>query len=464
MNRKPLSRRAALRGAGGVAIGLPFLDAMLGTGRRAARAAAFPTRFLVFFHPNGFPRESMWFPTVNGSDFTLPAMMSALNRHKGDLTFLGPIRNEASYHGPATGQAHDVGIGTLLSGTECVSGPGDGACSIISAGSAGGPTLDQVVAQKIGTTTKFRSLQLGFNDKNDCRFLQQSLIQETLCYEGVGRRLPPIGKPGDAFAKIFGGGGGQVLDPTAAERLRQRKQSVLDAVKGDIGELSAKLGAGDRTRLDGHLAIIRDLEKRLASAPPPSSTCQNPSAPPVSLASGVGNDDNRLKDVSPLMIDLAVQAMACDLTRVVALQWGEAGGSRQYPFVGFNDMFHWHFADQPGNPKWEAYVRIFEWFAGEVAYLLDKMKSVPEGPGTMLDNTLVLWLSDLGLQNAHSRNNLGMVLAGKAGGLIQGNRFVRVASTATTNDLYTSILNLFGIPATTFGNPAYSHGPLAGVV
>lgn len=466
----PLARRAVLRGAGGAAIALPFLQAMLGRARKAY--AADPKRFIVFYHPQGVNLKT-WNPRRRSTtDWDLSESLTPLAPHKQDVVVVQGLRTEAAYHGPS-GQPHDSAFASLLTGIECLrKGPG-GACTSVPDGSHGGPSIDQEIAKAIGGGTKFRSLELSpLPPPMEAGCGGGSLVQDHLSYRGPWMPNPAERRAENAFARLFGEGVGAQQDTAAIKRALLRKQSVLDTIKADFASLNARLGGADRVRVDQHLSAIRDIERRIQTMTAESAACVVPMKPPAS-PTGTSNGFipegwelmNNLPRLGRIHMDLMVMAMACDLTRVGTLQWGTGTYHLPFPWLGFTGDYHWHW--YPGDAVAEPMVtKIVTWYAQQFAYLLDKLKELPEAGGTMLDNSLALWVSEFSYQGMHDggdRQNLPVVLGGRAGGKLVTNRSMLFPQTAQ-NGLLISLLHLFGIPATTFGNPAYCKGPLPGLV
>jgi hypothetical protein len=449
-----LGRRTVLRGAGGVALALPWLEAMGLPGRGTARAASltgFPKRFMVFFSPNGTVKDQ-WVPTGDANSWTLSPILKPLEPYKEHVVVLDGIRNEASYHGP--GDGHQTGMGCMLTAIELLPGTTKGGCATCApAGYASGPSVDQVIVQKSPTKTKFPSLELGVNA--GARGTQWGYSN----YQASNMPLPLENSPTRVFQRVFtdfqGGGG---ADPTALARLRAERKSLLDAVTNHYQSLSAKLGQSDRQRLQSHLQGVRELEMRLgaASTGPAagSAGCAKPATPSTSTDPQIVGD---------LQADLLVTAMACDLTRVGTIQWENSVGNMRFSWLGATRSHHDLSHDPDTNAESKAMLtKINIYLSERLAYIARKLKSIPEGPGTMLDNTCILWCNELNRGNAHDRAAMPFVLVGKAGGALRTNRFMRFTRTNHGN-LFVSLLNMYDIPATTFGNPAYCTGALSGL-
>lgn len=474
-----LPRRKFLRAAGGLGFGLPFLDAMVGVSSRQARAQAFPQRFVSFFNAMGYGLEKDMYPTGTETNFTLAYNMQDLAPHKADLVVIKPLRDLVATR--SGGLNHEY-MAELMSGVPPLRGslPGNG-CANIPGGSAGGPTIDAVIAQRSAGQTAFPSLEFGFEDMYDNTFCGSA--QRYVSYRTAGQANVPEGKPGRMFNKLMGATG-QVLDPQAAERLRARKQSVIDAVKGDLSDLLPRLGGSDRRRVDEHLTGIREIERRLTMTVSAGAACGSPTAPPTTLADGRNKNFNLTPDITKLHIDMLVLALSCDMTRVGTIQLGTSSGGEQYPFKGFRLDWHWHWPYEDARDgrlsgadatNFAAYRAVHRWFGEMFGYLIDKMKAVPEGDKTLFHNSLCMWWSDMGIQTLHTTVNHAFVLAGQAGGKLRTGRFLDMGSTGTgvqgypigrynVQHLLTSIMNVFGDPTTAFGDASISTGALPGLV
>ena len=443
-----LSRRSFLRGVGGVSLGLPLLQAMGGC-RSTARSGrsqtlglgGAPTRFVVFYTPNGTIRER-WLPSGAETAFTLSPILASLAPYQSDLLVLDGVDALSAYNGP--GDAHQKGTGQALTGTELQEGDFLGADGL-TAGWANGISVDQQIADTIGGTTKFRSLEFGVH-------VYGANVGSRISYRGPAQPIPPENDPAAAFARIFSD---LASDPAMADARIARRRSVLDAVSRDYEALLPRLGAADRQTLEGHLDAIRDIETRLGAGGTLSPTC----APPVIGTVPDPTQSVNIPALGTLQMDLLVMALACDLTRVASLMWTNSATMKTFPWLGIGEGHHElaHRGDEDLDAK-EKLVRINTWYAEQFAYLVGKLKSVPEGEGTLLDNTLLVWVNEHSKGNTHDRHGIPYVLAGQAGGRLATGRFLTVDGDVPHNDLWVSCLNLFGVETTTFGNTAYCTG------
>lgn len=445
LGRFALPRRTILRGAGGVAVALPFLDAMVRV--RRAHAQAPRSRFIVMFNANGTLAES-WNPTGTETSFTLSPILSPLAPYQSDLLILQGLDNLAAV-ASAGGNPHDKGTGCLLTGIGLVPGPsGEGEAGHLWDGTAGGISIDQEMAKHIGTQHKFKSLEFGVQAGG-----LKMAIPNRVSYLAPFQAVPPENKPEAAFARIFGD---LNADPAVIAETRARKQSILDSVKGDLSDMKARLGADDRRKLDAHTGAIRELELRLSSgAGMAGASCSKPAAPAATTD---------YQAVGRLQMDLLVMALVCDLTRVATLQWSTGQSEIRFSWLGISEGHHAvsHRGDSDATAV-SNLMKIQQWYGQQFAYLLGKLKAVQDGPsGTLLDQCAALWANELGRGNSHLLQNLPFVLAGKAGGKLRTGRYLKYVQ-ETNNDLFVALLNVFGVPMTTFGDPRYCKGPLAGL-
>jgi hypothetical protein len=328
------------------------------------------------------------------------------------------------------------------------------------AGWASGISVDQEIAAAIGKDTKHKSLHFGVQSTA----YGGTEVRTVMSYSGSDQPIANETSPYSMYNLVFSGLG---QDPAGAAALRARRQSVLDAVGKQYEGLTPKLGAEDRVKLEQHLAAVRDVEQRLDS---PSGTvggsCQVPDVgAPIDL-----NDPMSYPVIGKLHMDLLVMALACDLTRVATLQWSASTNNKPYPFLSYDsgagpqailDDEH-VMGHQPDSDvhAWNKLRIIRRWYMDQLAYLLGKLKEIPEGDGSMLDNTVVLVASEITRGNTHSHMDAPFLLAGSGGGYFKTGRSLNYSGDVPHNNLLVSIMNAMGIPATTFGDPEFCKGPL----
>jgi hypothetical protein len=459
-----LDRRTLLRGAGGVALGLPLLDAMIGKDREAyGQSATIPKRFIVLYQTQGTLMDS-WLPTQNGSDYTFGPILDQLTPHKQDMVVLTGIDDQSALLDHVN--AHERAPAHVLIGRQML-----GATHL----TANGPSLDHVLADRISPADiPIQSLHLGANRPWEFSFT------------GPQAPIDRLTQPMDAFNLLFTGfvPPGNGPDPNQAEALRQqkRKLTVLDSVKTNAASLRQKLGAQDKMTLDAYLDRINAIETRITAtnAPPPGAMCM-PVMPMLQKSPYRTNNTpptfNPFYDPdvsSRAMMDLIVEALACDRTRVVTMGWDEpnvydwltdANGQ-----VIQADDWHQDYVHPGGgtvampSPQRDRLFRVFRYYHGEANYFLDKMKSTTEGDGTLLDHSLVLSINEFSSGSTHSSLGKPYWIAGKLGGMIQTGRWLQFNS-VPHNRLLLSVLRAFGQTDATFGDPQFcGDGPLTGLV
>jgi hypothetical protein len=410
--RKELSRRAFLKGVGlsgaSITIGLPAFDACFNANGTAyaegAASAAAPIepRFVLWFNGNGIV-EKYWIPRQDGEDFEFTPCLQPLARFRDDIHVLSGVDNAAA-RSSGPGNGHHKSMSALLSG-EAFTGRG-----------AGGPSIDQVIAAKIGSESRFRSLQVGV-----CQESFGESVQRNMSWAGRDRPLPPEMIPQRLFDRLFG---------TREQYWIERKKSVLDAVRADAMSLKQGLGHGDGHRLEEYLSSIRSLERSVASLPPEYSRVVEQPAE--------GGDLKDWPRIAKLQTDLLVHALASRQTRVASYMLTKCQGLSRFPWLGYTyDRHHGYTHGGADTPRGQRTLRdICRWHVEEFAYFVARLKSIPEGDGTLLDHTCALFVHEHAEANPHKNSGLAMIAAGHAGNMRTG-RHTRV--TGTVGDLYLTL-------------------------
>jgi hypothetical protein len=439
---KRLSRRTILRGAGGAAIALPFLDAML---PRRAQAATPARRFIVMFSANG--TLPAWTPTGSERSFTLSPILSPLAPHRDDLVVIQGLLQQGG-----GGDGHQNGIGGMLTGCPLNPGPFAGV-GAPPAGWATGPSIDQRIADALAAPTPFRSLELG---------VQVGAADNwgRMIYRAANQPLPPADDPVAVYNTVFSD---LHTDPAVLARQRARHKSILDAVGAEYTRIGNLLGSADKQRLDAHLTAVRDIEKRLTTDLVQSDpACADPTVPSVAAQA-----NDAFPAVGGIQMDLLTMALACDLTRVASLQWSRSVSQVRFTWLGIADGHHdlSHRSDTDADAV-NKLTQINTWYAQQMAGLIARLKATPDAAGgTLFDNTLILWCNELAKGNTHSRQDAPYVLAGTGGGPLATGRYLDYEGQGLAhNNLLVSILNAMDIPDTTFGQPGWCTGPLSGLV
>ncbi len=393
-----------------IRVGLPAFDAMFnpsGTAYAATEAAHFgsdaiESRFIVWFNGNGIV-EKYWIPRQEGADYELTPCLRPLAAHRKDIHVLSGVDNPAARI-PGPGNGHAKSMSGLMSG-EAFTGRG-----------AGGPSIDQVIAQQIGKNSRFRSLQIGV-----CQESFGESVQRNMSWAGRDRPLPPEMIPHRLFDRLFG---------SKEEYWIERKKSILDAVSGEAKTLKTSLGHTDQDRLDEYLSSVRSLERSVASLPPEYKRVVE--RPPE------GGDLKDWPRIAKLQSDLLVHALASRQTRVASYMLTKCQGLSRFPWLGYTaERHHEYTHGQVETPHGQRILRdINRWHVEEFAYLLAKLKSIPEGDGTLLDHTCALFVHEHAEANAHKNSGLAMIVAGHVGRLKTG---MHTKEAGTVGDLYTTI-------------------------
>jgi Protein of unknown function (DUF1552) len=456
---KTLNRRSLLRGAGGIAVALPFLDAM--SRPRRARAAGVAKRFIVFFSANGYIMNK-WVPGGGETDFTLSPILAPLAPHRDRLLILHGLNNEVSYNSPGS-NGHDLAMGTLMTAMPMKIGPsGLGRAGHIIDGTAGGPSIDQVIAKTIGAGKRFTSLSLGVQSTST---ILEPMVTK-MAYRASGDPVIPEDDPARAFAALFGD---TQATQAAILATQKRRGTVLDAVLADLGTLSSTLGSADKAKLDAHATSIRELEKQLLTAGSTTSSCRGvtPIAPTVSLKPYSCLQDARpatcvgdFPTIAAAQLDILTLALACDLTRVATIQWSTAESTVVHSQIGVTYEHHKMSHDEVNMA--DNITKVNTWYAQQFAALLTKLKGITDADGqTLLDGSVVFWVNELSDGASHDRRGQPWVLAGQGNGALRPGRYLHNAGDPH-NKLYAAFLNMFGITANGFGDARFP-GVLTGL-
>ena len=431
------TRRRFLRALGLSAALTPFVGG-LSSAVAAARPVASRKRLVLVFSPNGTVPDEFW-PDQTGPDFAFKKILEPLAAHRGRTLLLRGVSNKVR----GDGDGHMRGMSCMLTAKELFPGNIQGG-SDTPAGWASGISIDQEIKNFLqgqeGTRTSHGSLTLGVAvpDRAD--------PWTRWSYAGPNQPITPMDDPAQVFQALYGG----LAD-------KETVGSVLDDVASDLKALAAKVPPADRERLDRHLTQVREFEQKLKQ---PAAKGKFPVQEPPA---GLELTNDRIPDISRAQIDLLVGALANDNARVATLQYTNSVGQARMTWLGIQDGHH-SLSHDPDHAKesHDKLVRINQWFAGEIAYLADRLAALPEadGKGTLLDNTLIVWTNELGKGNSHSQDNIPFLLLGGGAGFRMG-RALDLGGVAH-NRLWLAVAHGFGHQLKTFGNPALCEGgPLA---
>ncbi len=467
-SKNRLHRRSLLRGAGGLALGLPFLSAMLRPGQSHAADEA-PLRLVIFYTPGGTLLDK-WLPSAGADGLTLKPMLEPLTPFRDRLTFLQGLGLQITQLG--VGHPHSRGMAGVLTGRELLAG--NFATNGGNASFANGISIDQAVAARVSTGLPFKSLEVAAGWSTGLGAGGMPHPANIINSAGAKQPIPPSGNPLSTFKRLFGDGS------TNIDEQRLWSTTILDSVASEYKRISQQLGAEDRQKLEAHLALIEESRKGLgagvnAACKPPTSVNSDPNFYEDSFSDGASSDGGadaigsgaKVPAKGAIMTELLVAALACGSTNVATMQWADGEAKFLLGFLKDNagkplvDHHHGYQHDrgfQPGSLE-----IIYHFYAERFADLLRRMDAVVEGNGkTLLDNSLVLAISEIQKPDTHDQRNMPFILAGGAGGRLRGNRLVKVTE-QPHNNLLASIDHLFGGDSPKFGHPDFCTGPLAGV-
>lgn len=463
MRGSRLGRRDFLRalGVGGAAV-LPFVPLL----EAHSASTPPPKRIVFFFSSNGTIHES-FFPKMVAGKLELSTILAPLEKVKSRLLVVDGLSHKVVLE-KSNRSGHTAGMNTALTGrNNKIIDPSQPLHSF-----ATGISLDQHLAHRIGGATKLRSLECGVQvDPYDRDFA-------CLSYRGALQPILPESNPYRVFDRVFRGLSARHApdapdDPAARERLADRRR-VLAAVASDLDAVRGRLPQSDRIKMEAHLGALRNLDHSLTTGVGAAEgrTCRKPDL-------GRPLDPWRNDDIpalAKLQTDLLVMALACDLTRVGTLQLGRAGAGHRFNWLGPEFAIDPEIgptcqakgihalAHRENDPTSRAkLVRIHTWYAEQLAYLVDQLAAIPEGGGSMLDNTLVVWLNELGTGGDHGHERTPWVIAGNAGRHFETGRVVSFPG-EPHNRLLLSLAHAMGVEDDTFGDPDYcKSGPLTGL-
>ena len=437
-----LSRRSVLAGLGVSAAAAPFLPVLESA---AGGVETPPLRFIVFFHPHGVVRDA-WLPTGTSSDFTLPTILAPLSAFQDRLVVLDGL--DVKPTGPQGG-AHTVGPPFVFTASPMEEGTefDHGCCT--PHGWNTHASIDQVIADAVGQTTPFRSVLAGVQTGGNHP-------GSRISYAGPGQPLAPERNPQALFEALFGEFG--VDEATAAKR-RADRLSVIDVVAPELEAVQGKVSANDQLKIERHLDALRDMEKQLQT----EYVCTQPPAPVAAAYDDVAN----IGMVSRQQLDIVAEALACDMTRVASVMYrrGENDG-QSYPHIDIDVEHHLtsHEVLETNAQAKADLVAIYEFYAQELAYLAGRLDGMLEADGsTVLDNTVVLWASEVAVGRTHAWENIPFVLLGGAQGRIQTQRFHQFGGENHCR-LMVTLCQAFGLDVQTFGGFDTGGGALPGLL
>jgi hypothetical protein len=430
-----------LRGMG-AAIALPVLDAMLPASARAAAAAPKPpTRMACIYFPNGVWQDA-WIPTAAGTEFELPYSLEPLANFRNDLNILSGLDKAASRQG----DGHYAKTANFLTGEPVTKTTGKDI-------SAGGISMDQLVAKELGHLTPLSSLELGTDpvisgiDSNvGYTRLYGSYISWRSATLPVAREI----NPRFAYERLFGASEAS-KDARSISR-NAAFHSMLDLALDDAKRLRSRLGRDDQVKLDEYLESVRAVETRIEFSMKPDPREWRPESTPELPPAPAGVPQDAVEHVK-LMLDLMVLAFQTDATRVQSFMFANDVSGRNFSFLpGVSGGHHEISHHESKEEKIAQYKEITRWHVAQYAYLLERLRAIPEGEGTLLDNSMILFGSSISDGNRHDPNNLPILVAGKAGGRFRTGQHIASEKNTPLCNLYHTMINGMGVEVDGFGD------------
>jgi hypothetical protein len=442
ITKKTLPRRAFLRGIAGATIALPVLDAMFPALMTAFENAGSkpPVRLGFAYVPNGIINlNGEWKPATTGAGFEFASTMKGLEPYREHLLVLsGLTQNTGRALGDGPGDHARAGA-SYLTGVHPKKTEGADIHAGISA--------DQIAAREFGKYTQIASLELGLEAAGlmgGCDSGYSCAYNNTLSWRTPTTPLTVEVDPRAVFERLFGDG--QTTSPEARLARMKRDTSILDFMKEDVSRMGTRLGARDKNKLSEYLDAIRDIERRIQLAESQNASFKMPlMEKPTSIPEDF---DEHAK----LMIDLQVIAFQADLTRVSTFMFGREESNRPYKIVGVPDGHHSVTHHQSDPEKIAKVIKINEYHVKTFAYYVEKMKTTPDGDGSLLDHSMLLYGSSINDGMKHTHDDIPTVLLGGANGSLKGGKHIAYKPDTPMNNLLVSMLEKSGVNIDQFGD------------
>ena len=437
--KKAIRRRTFLRGMGAT-LAIPWVGAMV-----PAFASKFdagvnsPTRLAFVYVPNGVIMNK-WTPATEGAAFEMTPILEPLAQFRDQLLVLSGLdSNEAlGLPGEPVGE-HPRASGAYLT---CVRAKPTGGADVVA-----GISVDQVVAKELQKYTQLGSLELGIESSEvvgACNANYSCAYHNTICWRNATTPLPMENQPRVVFERLFGDS--ESTDRTARLARMKERRSILDFLTHDVARLLRDLGSSDRTKVNQYIDAVRDVERRIQMAEEQSSwelpDFQRP----------VGGIPATFTEHIKLLFDLMVLAFQTDLTRVSTLMVGHEMSAQAYPDLGIWDPYHplTHHQGDPEKIAKALQINIFH--TKMFAYFLERLRSTPDGDGSLLDHSMIAYGAGLSDGNQHLPTDLPLLLVGRGGGKVKGGRYVRYPKGTPLANMWLTMLDRLGIPIEKFGD------------
>jgi Protein of unknown function (DUF1552) len=434
--KKAIPRRTFLRGVG-TTLALPFLDGMVPAFASTIERA---TRFSVVYVANGVMMDK-WTPVADGAAFELTPILEPLAPFRDRLLVISGLTNKAAFALPGEdGGAHSRSSGAFLTGVPPK--------KTETSNTDGGISVDQIVAHELGKQTQLASLELGL-DSNEliggCETGWSCAYINTLSWRNPTTPMPIENQPRLVFERLFGDI--DSTDPAERRARFQENRSILDSVTESMSHLLNRLGPSDRAKFTQYTDAIRDVERRIQMAELQASR----ELPVIERPAGI---PATFGEHAKIMFDLQVLAYQCDLTRVITCMMARETSSRTYNEIGVADPHHPLTHHQGDKEKIAKVVKINIYHAQMFAYFLEKLRATPDGDGSLLDHTVIVYGGGISDGNQHSYTDLPILLAGGKANQFKGGRHLSYPMDTDTPlaNLHLTVLGMLGIPVENFGD------------
>jgi len=438
ITKKAISRRTVLRGLG-VGVSLPLLDAMVPALTAFQKTAAKPVnRFGAVYVPNGMVMPH-WTPASEGSAFEFTPILKPLEPFRDRLLVLSGLNSTPPAKQGAVGVHARASTRFLTDVPPKVTNGADLEAGI---------SMDQIAARELGRRTQLASLELGLESTESgasCDNGFNCVYTSTISWRGATTPLPTEHNPREVFERLFGDT--TSTDPATRLARIQQERSILDSVSQRIGRLGQRVGSGDRAKLDEYFEAIRDIERRIQNAEQESAT----ELPVVDQPAGI---PATFEEHAKLMYDLYALAFQCDLTRVITFMIAHEFSGRTYPQIGVPDAHHPISHHQNDPARLAKLVKINTYHMTLFASFLEKLRSTPDGDGSLLDHAMIVYGAGMSDSNAHDPRNLPILLAGGGAGRLKGGGHVRFPKDTPLANLHVTLLDKLGVQVEKLGDSA----------
>ena len=449
ITQKAMSRRTVLRGLG-ASVALPLLDGMV-PAYAALRATATPAQRLgIVYVPMGAVMEN-WTPATEGAGFELSPILQPLAPVRDQLLVLTGLDNQPAVALPGEPAGGHGRIGAaFLTGVHAK--PTEGVDF------RAGVSIDQIAGAELGRETQLASLEVGLESTDlagACDVGYSCAYVNTLCWRSPTTPLPMENNPRAVFERLFGDS--DSTDSTVRATRLRRNRSLLDSVQGAVSDRRRELGTGDQVRLTEYLDAIRDVERRIQLA-----EAQSDRELPL-FERPAGSIPESFEEYARIMIDLQILAFESDMTRVITFMIGKELSSRTFPELGVPDQHHplSHHQNKPESLEKLTRVQVFQ--AGLLAYYLERLRSTPDGDGSLLDHMTLIYGSGMSNSNLHVPLGLPILVAGGGAGTLRGGRHIRYPEGTPLSNLYQTVLSKLGVPVERIGDSTGTFRELSGV-